>query len=430
MQKKFCVLILILFYATFPTNNSEAAILPPSIEWEKSYGGLKKDIISSIQQTSDGGYIVGGRTNSHNGAVSGNQGEIAGWIIKLDSKGESVWRKTFTFSSVGRDYIDFVAETADGGYIAAGISALPLRMNIESGSSQCLLIKLSKEGELIWQKTYGESGVNRILCIQETSDGNYICSGMLNISNEQGRFFYQVMKLDSSGDIMWRKSTGGSEGVGVGFVRQTADGGYIVAARSELVSHGDYDYWVVKLDSDGEIKWQKSLGGSKEEWAESIQPTTDGGYIVVGTSSSNDGDVSGNHGKKDYWIVKLNPAGELIWQRSYGGSSDDKAFSIQQTLDGGYIVAGSSESNDGDVSGNHGSRDAWIIKLNSEGELIWQRSLGGSQSDSAHFIQQTTDEGYIVAGDTNSFDGDVSVNFGNEDYWIVKLEKDAVSRSE
>jgi hypothetical protein len=404
-------------------NNSEVSALSPLIEWEKSYGGSNSEKAYSIQQTSDGGYIVGGNTNSRNGAVSGNHGQYAGWVIKLDTKGKSVWRKTFNNS--GRDYIDFVAETADGGYIAAGFSALPISLK-SSSNSQCLLIKLSKDGDLIWQKTYGKSGLNRITCIQQTSDGNYIFSGMFTVSNEQGSVLYQVVKLDPNGDIVWQKSTGGCSDEGASSIRQTADGGYIVAAGSRFNSHGDYDYWVVKLNLNGEIEWQKSLGGSKKEWAESIQLTRDGGYIVAGASISNDGDVSSNHGGKDYWIVKLNHAGELIWQRSFGGSRDDEARSIQQTADGGYIVAGSSKSNDGDVSSNHGSSDAWIIKLNSEGELIWQRSLGGSQGDGAYSVQQTTDEGYIIAGVTTTFDVDVSFHFGKSDYWIVKLLKDVV----
>jgi hypothetical protein len=410
---KMCIRVSMMLVAALSKNTLEAAALSPSIEWEKSYGGSRRGSAVSIQQTSDGGYIAGGSASSHNGAVLGNRGKVVGWLMKLDSKGNSVWRKTF--GNGERGYIDFVAETADGGYIASGFSVLPMRIDLESSSSQCWILKLSKEGELIWQKTYGESGMNRALCIQQTADGSYIFSEMLNVLEEQRRLFYQVVKLDSNGDIVWQKSTGVSEGNEVSFVRQTSDGGYITAAGSRLGSRGDYDCRIVKLNSNGEIEWQKSFGGSKKEWAQSIQQTTDGGYIVAGGSNSDDGDVSGNHGGTDYWIVKLNPAGELVWQRSFGGSDDDEARSIQQTADGGYIVAGYSASDNGDVSDNHGLSDYWIIKLSSEGELIWQRALGSVLNDAAHSIQQTLDGGYIVAGEGKSSGGDISR------CWIVKL---------
>ena len=190
------------------------------------------------------------------------------------------------------------------------------------------------------------------------------------------------------------------------------------------------DCWVVKLNSRGEIEWQRCLGGSYEDWAYSIQQTSDGGFIVAGETCSNDGDVSGNHGEYDFWVVKLNSSGEIEWQRCLGGSDYDYASSIQQTLDGGFIVAGYTKSNDGDVSGWHEGYDpyggdplpdCWVVKLNSSGEIEWQRCLGGSEIDGAKSIQQTTEGGFIVAGYSESNDGDVSGNHGEGDAWVVKL---------
>ena len=181
------------------------------------------------------------------------------------------------------------------------------------------------------------------------------------------------------------------------------------------------------------IVWQKCLGGSSTDYALSIRQTTDGGSIVAGSSFSNDGDVSGNHGYDDYWVVKLNSVGEIVWQKSLGGSYHDYAYSIRQTTDGGFIIAGWSESNDGDVSGHHGSTDYydyWVVKLNSAGEIEWQKCLGGSDGDVAWSIHQTSDGGFIVAGHSNSNDGDVSGwhegydDIGGNplpDYWVVKL---------
>jgi PKD repeat protein len=170
------------------------------------------------------------------------------------------------------------------------------------------------------------------------------------------------------------------------------------------------------------IAWQRCLGGSDGDRASSIQQTSDGGYIVAGSTLSDDGDVSGNHGDRDAWVVKLDADGKVLWQRCLGGSNLDSASSIQQTSDGGYIVAGETSSDDGDVSGNHGDRDAWLVKLDADGKIAWQRCLGGSIEDGARSVQQTVDGGYILAGYTESIDGDVSGNHGDRDALVVKLD--------
>ncbi|MDR0665109.1 MAG: hypothetical protein LBF86_06275, partial [Helicobacteraceae bacterium] len=173
---------------------------------------------------------------------------------------------------------------------------------------------------------------------------------------------------------------------------------------------------------------EKSLGGSDYDYATSIQQTKDNGYTVAGYSYSNDGDVTENYGNYDFWIVKLNANGAIVWQKSLGGSNSDWATSIQQTKDNGYIIAGYSYSTDGNVTGHHGSTDntdCWIVKLNANGAIEWQKSLGGSDYDYANSIQQTSDGGYIIAGSSYSTDGNVTDHHGStnyNDYWIVKLK--------
>ena len=183
----------------------------------------------------------------------------------------------------------------------------------------------------------------------------------------------------------------------------------------------------MKLDATGNITWQKSLGGTNQDYGYSIQQTTGGGYIVAGYSNSNDGDVTGNNGGVDCWIVKLDTVGNITWQKSLGGSGFDSAYSIKQTQDGGFIVACESYSNDGDVTGNNGSYDYWIVKLDSGGEITWQKSFGGSEGDAASSIQQTNDGGYIIAGSSYSNDGDLTVNNGLNEHWIIKLLSDEIS---
>lgn len=239
---------------------------------------------------------------------------------------------------------------------------------------------------------------------------------------------YSALAAQSAPSIEWQKALGGTHGESANAVQQTSDGGYIVAGNSMsndgdvTGNHGGGDYWIVKLNPAGGIQWQKTLGGSNVDDAQSIRQTTDGGYIIAGSSNSGDGDISGNHGNYDYWIVKLDSNGNMQWQKSLGGSSMDMAQSIQQTSEGGYIVAGSSSSNDGDVSGNHGGGDYWILKLDINGNIQWQKSLGGSSSEQVNSVQQTFDGGYIIAGTTVSTDGDITVSYGNNDFWVVKLD--------
>jgi len=169
------------------------------------------------------------------------------------------------------------------------------------------------------------------------------------------------------------------------------------------------------------IQWQKCLGGTSDDEAYFIQQTLDGGYIVAGWTSSTDGDVIGNHDSTDYWIVKLDTIGNIQWQKTLGGTDYDEAYSIRQTSDGGYIVAGRSWSNDGDVTDGHGASDYWIVKLDTIGNIQWQKCLGGTGNDEAFSIQQTSNNEYIIAGWAWSNDGDVIGHHDSADYWVVKL---------
>ena len=255
---------------------------------------------------------------------------------------------------------------------------------------------------------------------------------------------HYAVRLNSQPAIEWQRSLGGSQHDYGTVVKQTSDGGYILAGYSYsgdgdvAAGHGYADYWILKLNNSGLVQWQRPLGGSSADVAKSIEQTGDGGYIIAGGSYSINGDVTGNRGGSDYWIVKLNSTGNIEWQKSMGGTENDEAQSIRQTNDGGYIVAGWSYSDNRDVTGHHpGPRikgkpqvnaDYWVVKLNNIGNILWQRSLGGSYDDRAYSIRQTNDGGFIVAGYSNSNNGDVTGHHGftglsedNSDYWLVKL---------
>ncbi|MGA2296026.1 MAG: T9SS type A sorting domain-containing protein [FCB group bacterium] len=424
----------------------------PVIEWQKCLGGDTVDVANSIIQTSDGGYIVTGHTDSNDGDVSGHHiyynvlSKEDIWVVKLNSSGIIQWQKCLGGS--GSDYACSIQQTSDGGYIVAGFTDSndgDVSGN-HGGDNDSWVVKLDISGAIQWQKCLGGSGNDWARTILQTRDGGYIVAGATtsndgdvsgNHDSNNVYWDFWVVKLDAIGKIQWQKCLGGSGYDEAWSIQQTSDGGYIVAGYTESNdgdvsgNHGNDDIWVVKLDTSGTIHWQKCLGGSGYDVANSIQQTSDGGYIIAGETESKDGDVSGIHGDGDVWVIKLDINGTIQWQKCYGGFSDDEPYSIQQTNDGGYIVAGCTESNDGDISGNHGTYDFWVVKLDVNGIIQWQKCLGGSGDDEAYSIQQTSDGGYIVAGSTGSNDGDVSGNHGGSDFWIVKLSPEtAVNESQ
>ena len=359
-----------------------------NIQWQKTLGGSGDDVATYVQQTADAGYIIAGNTFSNNGDVSGNHGNADAWVVKLDNAGNIQWQKTLGGNN--NDAANSVQQMADGGYIlgCATVSENNGDVIMSHGAAECWVVKLSSAGVIEWSLCLGGQSYEYARRVQQTADGGFVMGGYT---------------LSVDGDVSG--------------------------------NHGNVDYWVVKLDNIMEKQWQKTLGGSGSDILASVIQTTDGGYITAGNVYSQDGDIAGSgfHGTffNDYWVVKLDSAGVLQWKKALGGSGNDLAQSIQQTADGGYIVFGYTTSNDGDVSGNHGYVDYWIVKINSSGTIQWQKTLGGTNQegynnipfevDGAHSIQQTTDSGYIVAGYSKSNDGDVSGNHGNFDYWVVKL---------
>jgi hypothetical protein len=419
------------------------AIGQPSIQWQKPLGGTLGDGGYCIQQSSDGGYIGAGYSFSNDGDVTGHHGSDTlsdCWVFKLDVTGNLQWQKSLGGTS--EEYPMSIQQTMDGGYVMEGYSkSTNGNVTGNHGNFDYWVVKMDSSGNLQWQKCLGGSQDDYAYSIQQTSDGGYITSGASisndgNVSGNHGNTDCWVVKLNSIGNIEWQKSLGGSGYEGGRSIRETYERGYIIAAFSnsndgDVTGHhgsnSTTDCWVVKLDSLGSLQWQKSLGGSQSEVGFAIQQTIDRGYIVAGHAVSTDGDVTGNHGNPDYWVVKLDSSGNLQWQKCLGGTNNEEAYSIYQTSDGGYIVGGYSYSNNGDISGHHGTMtytDCWVVKLSATGSMIWEKSLGGTNNDRGYSIQQAFDDGYIVSGYTNSNDGDVTGNHGYSDCWVVKLDSE------
>ena len=429
---------LVLFFQIFFHCAFLAA--QPSIQWQKALGGSDNDESTCILQTSDGGYVVTGYTLSNNEDVLGNHGLFDIWVVKLTETGLIQWKKTLGGNDY--DWAYSVCQTNDGGYLVVGYTQSNNGdVSGNHGDKDAWVVKLGSTGAIQWKKSLGGSGWEEAWSVQQTFDGGYIMAGRANSNdgdvsgNHAGSLDFWVVKLSDIGSVEWQKSLGGSDEDTATSIKQTSDGGYIVVGEAKSTdgdvvgNNGNVDFWVVKLNNLGEIEWQNALGGNGWDFAGDIHETSDG-YIACGSvGSHNTGDVTGHQGLFDFWIVKLSKNGVLLWQKALGGSKGDWGRSILQTSDGMYVVTGTTQSSDGDVLINNAIETAWILKLNDAGEILWQKSLGGTVGEGSNCIKQTSDSGYIIAGYAWSNDGDVSGNHGGGDFWVVKLSPESVSTS-
>ena len=319
-------------------------------------------------------------------------------LVLVNEKAIAQQTWAHAYGGANSDYAQAIQQTSDGGYIVAGNT---ISWN---GTYDWLVLKLDSNGSIVWQKTYGRSTDDECRSVQQTSDGGYILAGYTNSLATSTDVW--ILKLNSNGDIAWQKTYGGSFSDSANYIQQTSDGGYAIAAGTTSYGAGGVDILILKLDANGEMIWQKTYGGSGEDTARSIQQTSDGGYIVSGSTSSF------GAGIYDVWILKLNSNGDVVWQKTYGGSSSEFALSAQQISDGGYIIAAYT------LSYGAGGVDILILKLDANGEVIWQKTYGGSGNDFLNSLQQTSDGGYIIAGYTKSYGA------GSDDYFILKLNSD------
>lgn len=277
----------------------------------------------------------------------------------------------------------------------------------------------SQDSATTWRGFYGGEGLDEAKSVRQLPYGGYILAGW-TFSNDQqitgnhGKQDVWVIKLSATGDILWQHCYGGSRDDEATDIKETYSGDFVVCGNTwsndgDITENkGNSDYWVFLIDSAGNMIGQRTLGGSGKDMASSVTTTFDGGYAIAGTTLSLNGDVTVHYGQDDYWIVKLNAEGTIEWQHTYGGSKDDIATSLIQTLDGGYGIAGYIYSDDKDITENNGNCDYWILKLDSLGKMEWQTSLGDETWDVANCIEATSDWGFIVAGYTESRDKDFS----------------------
>jgi hypothetical protein len=298
-----------------------------------------------------------------------------------------------------------VQQTTDGGYIVAGYTD-----SFGSGFYDVYLIKTDPSGETLWTRTYGGNNSDYGASVQQTTDGGYIVTGYTASFGAGLDDVYNVylIKTDPSGDTLWTRTYGGSVIDRGSSVQQTTDGGYIVVGDTDSFGAGFYDVYLIKTDSSGDTLWTRTYGGNSSDYGYSVQQTTDGGYIVAGKTRSFGPVVY------DVYLFKTDSAGNTLWERTYGGSDYESGNSVQQTMDGGYIVAGRTESV------GAGYADVYLIRTNASGDTLWTRTYGGSDWDVGESVQLTKDGGYVITGRTESFGA------GYADVYLIKTDPDSL----
>jgi outer membrane protein assembly factor BamB/pimeloyl-ACP methyl ester carboxylesterase len=359
--------------------------------WSKTYGGTASDVgWGEIVQTSDGGYAMAGSTSSY------GAGDSDGWLIKTDAAGNVQWNKTY--GGTGGDAPLGMIQTTDGGYAMIGGTA-----SFGTVGNDIWLVKTDSAGNMQWNKTYGGTGAERAWSAVQTIDGGYAIGGWTTSFGAGGADLW-LIKTDSTGNMQWNKTFGGN-GTDYGLsIVQTNDGGYAVAGSTTTFGVGSADVWLVKFSSSGVMEWNRTYGGTGYDEAYALRIASDGGY-AMGCWTNSFG-AGGN----DFWLVKTDSAGNMQWNKTYGGTGAENANCMVLTSEGGYAMTGST------TSFGAGNSDFWLVKVDAAGNLQWNMTYGGTGAETGYSVVQTSDGGYAVLGSTNSFGA------GGSDFWLVKVD--------
>ena len=386
-------LILVILLAV---SSPGAIAYQPALEWNWTYGSSYGDGAWSVQQTSDGGYIVAGYT-----CEAGSVSDL--WLLKVGPAGQETWKRTF--GGTDEDIGYYVRQAKDGGYIVTGSTK-----SYGVGNERLWLLKVRPDGTKEWDKTFGgfvSSSGDGGWSVDNTDDGGYIVTGYTRSFGAGGKDLW-LIKTDASGRRLWERTFGGLKDDTGYSVQQANDGGYIVAGQTESYSTAGDDLWLLKTDQDGREEWNRTFSGAQDEVGFQVVKTIDGGYAIVGRTDS------GQEGLERALLLKVDSLGKKQFERSFGLTGLIVGTSVDQTMDGGYIIAGRTESADF-------GKDMWIVRTDSAGKRLWEMSLGGYDDEIATSVGQTRDGGYIVAGITQSF------GYGSEDAWLVRIGQDQIS---
>lgn len=405
----------------------------PLLRWQRASGGSAGDWGESMIPTADGGSLVCGSVLSSNGDVTGNHGDHDVWLVKYDAGGVVQWSHAYGGSAM--DMGTDVVQMDNGDYVfTARVYSNNGDVSGNHGASDIWVARVTSSGTLLWQFCYGSSMEDMPISLRRTADGGFVMGGQTigndgNVTgqHEIGKWDIWVVKLSASGALEWQKTLGGNEQDNCAGVVQLPDGGYAVAGSTNSNdghvsgNHGDYDFWLTKLSSSGTLLWQQTYGGSGGDLPDELTATNDGGFLLTGYSSSTNGQVTGAHGLNDVWVVKTNAGGVLQWQRTLGGTAHDYGHGAILDYDGGYLIGCTVGSSDGDVSDNHGGNDMWLVKLDPTGAVQRKQCFGGTANETLYHVARRAGPGVLVCGYSYSSNGDVTQNQGGSDLWAFAL---------
>lgn len=361
--------------------------------WRKVYGYSKNELVNSVVKTRDGNYIFAGMSNSKN-----PYGEDDFYLVKIDKWG-NILGEWFYYGEKD-DNAQSIVETSDGGLLILGES-----YSYATGISKDLfVIRLDKKGEVAWAKNFGGMDMDGGRCAIEDSDGNYVLVGWTRSFGAGNSDFY-IIKLSPNGEMIWSKTWGGKNFDEANSIIEDENGNYLIAGYTLSFGSGGKDVALVKLDKNGNLIWYKTYGGTKDDSASSIIKTSDGNYLLVGSTFS--------YGSKgDVYVVKVNPNGDVIWEKCFGGEEADEGNAVVEVSDKGFVIAGSTRS--------YGSMglSVYILKLSSLGDLMWYKVYDGEGDDEARAILELDDGGLLVGGYTRSWGAQAS------DVLILKLDSE------
>jgi len=366
-------------------------VIAAQVTFQRTYGGTGDDIGSAVQQCTDSGYVITGFTSSF-GAGSDDV-----YLVRTNARGETLW--TRTFGGAMWDGGNCVQQTVDGGFVIVGST-----QSFGAGSVDVYLVKTDASGDTIWTRTFGGTGIETGTSVQQTADSGYVIVGFSS-SFGAGAADVYLIKTRANGDTMWTRTFGSAFNYEAGnSVRQTADGGYVVAGEKTPVSTGLGDVWFLKTNSHGDTLWTRTFGGDSVEVAKDVRQTAEGGYLVGGSTRSF------GAGANDVYLVRTDSNGNQEWCGAYGGTGADVGASTLQVGDDAYVVAGAS------ASFGAGGDDVYLVKTDADGDLLWTQTFGGDSNDVAYSVQRTRDGGYVMAGYT------ASAGAGGYDVWLIKTD--------
>jgi predicted secreted protein len=322
------------------------------------------------------------------------------WLIKTDADGNIEWNKTY--GGVQDETCFDTCQTSDGGYALSGNTT-----SFGAGNCDMWLVKTDASGNMLWNKTYGGTGNEQGIGVIQTIDGGYVISGETD-SFGAGLLDYWLVKTDVTGNMLWNKTYGGTSPDHGKNTVQTSDGGYAMVGYTSSFGAGSQDCWLVKTDASGNMLWNKTYGGTGNDQGDGVTQTSDGGYLLTGRTQSF------GAGGMDMWLIRTDSSGNMLWNKTYGGTGVDYGVFSILTLDGGYAVVGFT------ASFGAGSNDFWLVKTDASGNMQWNMTYGGAANDQSTSIVQTSDGGYALGGWTNSFGA------GDYDFWLVKTDASGV----